>query len=229
MVHAWDAVESFTRLLIAAQLVLRFIKVHKSANEQVELSIVVIVEPDGAGGPAVHCNPGFLRNIGKCAVTIVVIKDASAVLAEEQVWITVAVVVAGCGAHSVAAARDTRLFRDICKGSVSIVSIESVAKRRVGFVEITPAAVDQIDVHPAVIVIIQERATRPRSFREVIAWGPSIHVLPENAADGRRDLLKQCLPTLFEWRKDRVNGPRKPAQGMIAQALAENERSAECL
>ena len=47
---------------------------------------------------------------------------------------------------------------------LSIVAVERVAQRMRWVVEIALAAVDQINVHPAVVVIIEKSAARAAGF-----------------------------------------------------------------
>ena len=56
---------------------MRFAEVDEAADEQIEAAIVVIVEPDRAGGPSRRRYARFLRHIGESAVAIVVIENAS--------------------------------------------------------------------------------------------------------------------------------------------------------
>jgi len=60
---------------------------------------------------------------------------------------------------------------DIGETSVAIVPVKSVAQRWRGVVEIALAAIDQIDVHPAIVVVVEERAPRSRSFRQIFLRG----------------------------------------------------------
>src|SRR5215475_12318993 len=109
-------------------LVQRLREFHKLANEQVQPSIIVVVEPDGAGRPSRRRHAGLFRDVGKCAITIVVIQNAAAVLSDVDVGETVAVVVADGNTLSVAAGDDTGFLRNIGESAVAIVLIEGVAQ-----------------------------------------------------------------------------------------------------
>src|SRR5947208_1779654 len=78
----------------------------------------------------------------------------------------------------------------IREGSVTIVSVERIPQRRIGIVEITLTTIDQIDVHPAIIVIVQERATGPGGFRQVVFRRFARCVLPGDPTHRRRNLLE---------------------------------------
>ena len=109
-------------------------EIHEPADEQVEAAVVVVVEPDGAGGPAGSGDAGFLGHVGERAVAVVVIEDAAAVLRDVEVGEAVAVVVADRDAHAVAAAGDAGLFGHVGECAVAIVAIERVAQRAGGVV-----------------------------------------------------------------------------------------------
>ena len=86
------------------------------------------------------------------------IKDAAAVLRNIEVRKTVAVVIRNSDALAKAARRHTGFFRYVGKRSVAIVPVQRVAQRRVRGEEIALAAVHQVNVHPAVVVIIEKCA-----------------------------------------------------------------------
>src|SRR4029077_2415760 len=79
---------------VAAKLVLLFAKVHKAAYEQVEAAVIVVVEPNRAASPTGRADTGFLRDVGKSSVAVVVIQNASSVLGHVEIGEAVVIVVA---------------------------------------------------------------------------------------------------------------------------------------
>src|SRR5580692_2377915 len=59
-----------------------------------------------------------------------------------------------------------------------------------GVIEVATATIDQINVHPAVIVVVKEGAACANSFRQVHFWRTPVGVNPRNAASGRRNFLE---------------------------------------
>ena len=112
----------------SAGLVQRLGELHKLADEQIQPPIVVVVKPDRAGGPSRRGYAGFLGHIGKGAIAVVVIQDASAVLRNVQIRKAVAIVVADGHALAISAGRDAGFLGHIGEGAVAIVAIESVAQ-----------------------------------------------------------------------------------------------------
>ena len=96
-------------------------------------------------------------------------------------------------ALSEAAPGHSSLFRHVGEGSVAIVFIKSVAQRCFGDKKITFAAVHQIDVHPAVVVIVEKCDTWSGALREVLFRGMRGIVHPSNSALLRRNYLEGKL------------------------------------
>src|SRR5207245_1828687 len=105
---------------------------------------------------------------GERAVAVVVVKDAATVLREIEVGKAIAIIVPYRCPHAVPTTSNLGFFGDVGKGSVSIVVIQCVFQRWIRVEKIAAAAVHQIDVHPAIIVIIQEGTASSGSFRKII-------------------------------------------------------------
>ena len=76
------------------------------------------------------------------------------VLGDVNIREAVAIVVAYSNPHSIAAAEDARCFCDVSEGAITIVAIEGITEGWARIVEVAVAAVHQVNVHPAVIVIV---------------------------------------------------------------------------
>src|SRR5260370_257042 len=92
--------------------------------------------------------------------------------------------------HDVAATGESRLFRHIRERAVAIVAIERITQRLRRTVEITLAAIHQIKVHPAVVIVIKKRAARPARLRQIFLRGLPCRVNPADPALRRRYLFK---------------------------------------
>src|SRR5260221_124312 len=164
-INSWNAVKTFAGALITAELVLESIELDEPANEQIEFAVVVIVEPDCTGRPTRRGKTRFFSHVGKCSVTIVAIKNISAILSYVKIGQTVVVIVADRDAHAVATAGDTRLVGNVSERSVPIVSVERISQRRAWIEEVTLAAIHKVDVHPAVVVVVEKCAAGAGGFR----------------------------------------------------------------
>src|SRR5579859_4668752 len=100
-------------------------------HDQVEITVLVVIKPARAGGPATFVgHAGLLRDVGKRSVAVVVIEDGAPVAGDIEIRIAVVVkvthghplAVKTLGAHS-------GFFRDVGKSAVAIVVIKSGAQR----------------------------------------------------------------------------------------------------
>src|SRR2546426_10056720 len=91
---------------IAAEFVLGFVEVHKTANEQIQPPIIVVVKPDGTRSPARRRQAGLFRHVRERPVTIVAIENTVTILGDVQVGPAIAIVVPNSDPHAIAAPRD---------------------------------------------------------------------------------------------------------------------------
>jgi hypothetical protein len=142
-------------------------KVHVVGDKEVEMAVAVVVEKCASGAKAIASvqQAGFGRHIGKCAVAVVAVEAVVAVVGEEQVLEAVVVVVADADAHSPAGIGESGFGGHIGKRAVAVVVIEPVAGARRSAFERTAA--EQEDVHPAVVVVVEEGASAAHRFHDV--------------------------------------------------------------
>jgi hypothetical protein len=77
--HAGHAVIISPDLIVAALQLFDATVIDKAADKQVEIAIVVVVEPDRAGGPAGRADAGFFSDVSERPVVIVLVQSAAAV------------------------------------------------------------------------------------------------------------------------------------------------------
>src|ERR1700737_2162857 len=125
-------------------------------DDEIEMSILVVVNPRGAGaeflGPQ---EAGFLRDIRESAVAVVVKKVALAVGSDKKIVIAVVVVVTNRYAHSEHFDVEPSFVRHVGERTVMIVVIElgrGVLLNVAGPVH----AIYEKHVRPAVVVIVDE-------------------------------------------------------------------------
>src|SRR6185369_13396460 len=191
LVCGGHAIKPVSRARVSTKLILRFVEINEAANKQIQLAVVVVVEPDGARCPAWCRDTCFLRNVGKSPVLIVAVKNASSVLSDVEIGPAVAVVVADGHAHAVSAAANSRFFGNVGESAITIVVVERIAQRRIGRQEIAGPAVHQVDVHPTVIVVIEKSAAGAGCFGKVIFRRASVYVAPGDPAHAGRHFFKQ--------------------------------------
>src|SRR5579871_2736346 len=128
VVDTGDAIVPFSSDQISTEFQLFFAVVDKSAYEQIEPSIVVVVEPYCACRPPRRGNACLGSHVGKGAVSVVVVENAVGILRNVQVRKSIPVIITNCHTHSVGVALYARMLGHISKSAVAIVVIQSVAQ-----------------------------------------------------------------------------------------------------
>jgi len=111
-------------------------------------------------------------------------------LGDVEIGPTVAIIVTNGDTHTIATTSDDGLFGYQGECSITVVAVESVAQRRLGIVKIAAAAVDEVDVHPAVVVVVEECATPACRLGQVVFSRSSINMFPCDATDRCGNLLE---------------------------------------
>ena len=131
------------------------------------------------------------RHITECTVPVVVVEDVLAIVGDKEVEIAVVVVVADADSLSPAMPDQPSLLGDVGKGSVSIVLIEVVGRlQALGKIFYSPA-IDDEDVEPAIVVVVEESDSAP-SRRQQKIFG-------SRDGDERESLLPSSRDPDLEW------------------------------
>ena len=95
------------------------------------------------------------------------IENAVGVLGNVHIGQAVAIVVADSNAHTISSAGDAGFSRDVSEGAVVIVPVESVVQRPRRMIEVAWAAVDEIDIHPAIVIEIKKGTSCADGFGQI--------------------------------------------------------------
>src|SRR5437660_8340387 len=139
---------------------------HVAANEEIHISVPVIIAPRGPRPKApVLIETGFLCNVSEGAVAVVVVEDEAVVAGYNQIKLAIIVVVSPSSRHSHAFETHASLLRNISERAVAIVVIEPVASRRMRKLlwcfRKGASYVHNVKVWIAIIVIVAPCGTRP--------------------------------------------------------------------
>src|SRR4051812_8105600 len=110
-------------VLQSADLIFGAVERYKLTDKQIELAVVVVVEPHGARRPAWRRNTGLLCDVGESAIAVVVIENAAPVLGNIKIWEAVAIVVADRYTLAVATSGNAGFLGDVGKSPVAIVPV----------------------------------------------------------------------------------------------------------
>src|SRR5439155_26009911 len=122
---------------------------------------------------------------------VVAVENAAAILRDVQIGKAVAIVITDSNTHTVAASSHTGFFGDIDERSVAVIFIECVAQRRIGIEEIAFTTVDEVNVHPSVVVVVQEGTACAGSFRKIVFRRTPVYVSPGNSGFSGRNFFEQ--------------------------------------
>ena len=134
------------------------------------MAVAIVVEQGAAGSPAelFVVDAGFAGDVGESAVAVVVKQDVVSPEAAEQIVPAVVVVVADADAGLPAGARQAGFFGDVGEGAVAIVFVEMRSRRLAGRpVGVEARAVGEINVEPAVVVVIEKGQAAALGFDDV--------------------------------------------------------------
>ena len=153
---------------------------HVVGDEEVEVPVAIEIRERAAGAPQRRSDAGEARDIGEDAVAAVAVQHVRAEVGDVEIDPAVVVVVARAGAHAVLTMANRRSLGDVVERAVAAIPIQAVPRlprdRRIG----ERPAVDQEDVEPPVVVVVEEQpappivSTRCLSALAPLTWRKSI-------------------------------------------------------
>src|SRR5258708_29062709 len=132
------------------------------------ISVIVVVAKGSAGAPTPKiANARLGSDVGESSIPVVPVQHRAIEISNVEVFVAIVVVVACCGAESPAAMVDSRFRRDVGERAVVIVAIELAGVTLARFHIFECGSVHQEDVHPAVIVVVEDRDAAAQRFHDV--------------------------------------------------------------
>ena len=104
---------------------------------------------------------------------------------------SIAVVIADGNSHSVCVPGHSGFHSHIGESAITVIAIERVPQGLWRTVEITGPAVDEVNIHPAIVVVIEKCATRSDRFWKVRHRRASVHMHPCDSAGSCWNFLKR--------------------------------------
>src|SRR5206468_12409292 len=108
------------------------------------------------------------RDVVEGSVAAIVVETILAEVADQEIVVAVAVVVADACALSPAARAEPGPGRHVLERSVAFVAIETIGWRLVRWKSFERRAVDEEQIEPSVVVVIDERDAGPRRLEQVL-------------------------------------------------------------
>ncbi len=127
-------------------------------HKEIELPVPIVITKRRTCRPHVEGDSRFLSDVGEGAVMVVVVKAILANVRYIEVGPTIVVVICDRYADSPAIVRYTGSISKICEGSIVVVLKERCVYRGCFAVHgVVREAVDQVNIHPTIVVVIQQR------------------------------------------------------------------------
>ena len=166
------------------------IEFHVVGDIKIKVSVVVVVAESSAGAPASAIAHARLRRyIRERPIAIVAIQDSAIEIGNIKIFIAVVVVVANGHSETPSTVSQSRLCADVDKCTVMIVAIKLAGVALAGANVFQGRSVDQQDVHPTIIVIVEHRDTAAHGLHDVLLFGTATGEM-ENDSGGARDIYK---------------------------------------
>src|SRR4029077_2091917 len=155
-----------------------------------EIAVVVVIAESRAGAPATGiAHAGFSSDVGERSIAIVVIEHGAVEISNVEIFPSVVVVVANRQAEAPSTVRDPGFGAYVGEGAVVIVAVELVGMALAGAHVFQGGAVDQEDVHPAVVVVIEDGDASAHGLNDVAFFQAPAGEM-EIDAGGARDVGK---------------------------------------
>src|ERR1700730_4169248 len=140
------------------------------------MAVPVVVEKGTAGAPAGWTflpEPGVLSHIGECPISVVAIEPILSEVGAEDVVEAVVVVVGYAHSAGPTCSPQAGCVSNVGECAIAVVLIEPIC--RFGRVSLQAGSREQEDVHPAIVVVIDEGATATVGLQDVfLAFYPAI-------------------------------------------------------
>jgi hypothetical protein len=159
--------------------------------EEIKTAVAVVVAETGACGPVAESDSGLFGNVREGSVVVIAVETILAEVGDVEVGPAVIVEVCDRNAEPPSVVGDASFSRDIGEGTVVIV----VKERSVGWSgfsgeSVVSGAVDQVDVEPAVVVVVEQGDSGADLFENVRLRGCPHHVTPMIQPSLLRDVFK---------------------------------------
>ena len=159
--------------------------------EQIELAIVVVIEPAAGDGPTVVPDAGFRSDVFEGSVAAIAEQETAPHAGNKQIGVSVVIEVGRRHSGCEAIGLNTGSFGDVFKSAVAAIPVEPVPVAGACFFKRRLArAVGEIDIGVAVIVEVEYRHAANHGFNLVLLRGGGV---------AQHKVYAGCNGALFKW------------------------------
>src|ERR1700733_14725056 len=170
---------------------------HIPGHKQVQPSVAVVVAPRSARRPVTQRHPGLFRDVGKRPIVVIVIQPVRAPVGNKNVWPALLVVIGHGNPKPPAIVGHPSLRGDVCKRPIMVVMKKrGVRRRRLSIQRVERRSIHQVDVQPAIVVVIDQADARPIRLKNQLLLGCPHHMVPTGQARSLRRVLKDDGPAV---------------------------------
>src|SRR3954471_23291193 len=179
----------FTRLVLAEFGQSREVDLDVAADEEIELSIVIVVREAAAGRPSARADARTPGDVLERAVVAIVIEAVSPDTGDVHVLPAVAIHVGGADAHPPAGMCQPRLLGDVFEPAMTEIVVERAARGIRVAGSFDGQRVDEINIRQTVVVVVEQRDAAAHRFHDELLFGGG--VMLERDPRVFRDIAKQ--------------------------------------
>ncbi len=155
-------------------------------HEQIELAVVIEIEPPRGNRPLGAANANPFGHVLERSVAAVVIQRVVIDTRHKDVRMAVVVVIGYGYAHRITLARHASLLRNVCEVHVAVVAIQAIpVLRRVFLQRRNGGGIRKVDVRPSVAVVIEDRDSAGHRLDHVFLRRWMVFQDKSNAGRGR--------------------------------------------
>ena len=133
-------------------------------------AVPIVIGETAAGRPAAAADAGGLGHVRERAVVVVAVQVVAAERGDVEILPAVAVHVRGADAHAPARAADAGAVGDVFELPAAEVAVERAARRLGSVGAVDRQGIDEVDVQPAVVVVVEERDAAAHRLHDVLLF-----------------------------------------------------------
>src|SRR5215472_12443156 len=142
-----------------------------SRDEEIDISVTVVVDPGRAGHEATAAHSGFVGYVLEFAVSQAMVKRASAKTRDENVQLAVVVEIGHGNPHAPALARQACGLSDVGELEIRVLMVERDERVTACAIAIDGRAIHHRNIQLAVIIAIEESDSAAHGFDDVVLFG----------------------------------------------------------
>src|SRR5215475_205239 len=165
-----------------------FVVIHAEVDvvrhEEVNVPVIIDVAKCATRAPELRPDAGFLGDVGKRTVSIVVIQLVSAKAGDVEICPAIVVVIGRTRSHAEAGHTNTGLRGHIGERTVLIIAVQTMPGSRRFLLVGEGTTIHKENIRPAIVVVIEDDAAASHRFGHVLLRTRAVFVLKSDSRSG---------------------------------------------